>query len=66
MIDPRCRNIIKLFVQSLKDGGNNPTIDSFNKHYMSVVEIKDFNVSINIKPFFKQPMKNKQEAYKNC
>ena len=30
---------------------------------MSLVEIKDFNALINNKPFFHQPVKNKQEAY---
>ena len=30
---------------------------------MSLVEIKDFNVLIDNKPFLYQPMKNKQEAY---
>ena len=30
---------------------------------MSLVEIKDFNELIDNKPFFDQPVKNKQEAY---
>ena len=30
---------------------------------MSLVEIKDFNVLIDNKPFLYQPIKNKQEAY---
>ena len=30
---------------------------------MPLVEIKDFNVLINNKPFFDQQVKNKQEAY---
>ena len=30
---------------------------------MTLVEIKDFNVLIDNKPFFDQPVKNKQEAY---
>ena len=32
------------------------------KYYMPLVEIKDFNVLINNKPFFDQQIKNKQEA----
>ena len=32
---------------------------------MSLVEIKDFNALIDNKPFFDQPVKNKQEAYQN-
>ena len=30
---------------------------------MPLVEIKDFNALIDKKPFFDQPVKNKQEAY---
>ena len=30
---------------------------------MPLVQIKDFNVLIDNKPFFDQPVKNKQEAY---
>ena len=32
---------------------------------MSSVEIKDFNVLTNNKPFSDPPVKNKQEAYEN-
>ena len=38
------------------------TRDSFEKYYMSLVEVKDFNALIDNKPFFDQP-KNKQEPY---
>ena len=34
--------------------------DSFNEYYMSLVEIKDFNVLIENKPFFDQPINSKQ------
>ena len=37
--------------------------DSFDKYYMQLVEIKDFNALIDNKPFFDRPVKNKQEAY---
>ena len=30
---------------------------------MALVEIKDFNASVDNKPFFDQPVKNKQEPY---
>ena len=34
---------------------------------MTLVEIKDFNVLIDNKPFLDQPVKSKQEEYgKNC
>ena len=62
LIDSAFRNINRLFVLSFKNG-NDPTRDSFEKNYMPLVEIKDFNALIENKPFFDQPVKNKQEAY---
>ena len=63
MIDPTFRIINELFVLSFKNAGENPTKNSFDKCYMPLVEIKDFNGLINNKPFFDQPVKNKLEAY---
>ena len=37
--------------------------ETLDKYYMPLVEIKDFNALIDNKPFFDQPVKNKQEAY---
>ena len=36
---------------------------SFSKYYIPKIEIKDFNVLIDGKPFFDIPVKNKEEAY---
>ena len=63
MIDPTFININRLFVLSFKNGNNDPTRDYFDKYYMPLLEIKDFNALIDNKPFFDQPVKNKQEAY---
>ena len=52
-----------MFVLSVKNGNNVPARDSFDKFYMPSVEIKDFNVLIDYKPFFDQTVKNKQETY---
>ena len=52
-----------MFVLSFKNGNNDPTINYFDKYYMRLVEIKDFNALIDNKPFFDRPVKNKQEAY---
>ena len=52
-----------MFVLSLKNGYDDPTRNSFDKYYMSLVEIKDFNALINNKPFFDHPVKNSQESY---
>ena len=63
LIDPTFININRLFVLSFKNGDNDPTRDSFKKYSMSLVEMKDFNVLIDNKPFFDQPVKKKQEVY---
>ena len=62
LIDPTFRSINRLFVRSLKNGNDDPA-SSFDKYYMSLVEIKHFNALINNKPFFDQPIKNTQELY---
>ena len=38
-------------------------IELLSKYYVPSVEIKDFNVLIDGKPFFEIPIKNKEEAY---
>ena len=52
-----------MFVLSFKNGNNDPTRNSFNDYYITLVEIKDSNVLIDGKPFFDQSVKNKQEVY---
>ena len=64
LIDPTFRNINRLFILSFKNGNDDPTRNSFDEYDITLVEIKDFNALINNKPFFDQPVKNKQEAYK--
>ena len=55
-------NINRLFVLSFENGSNILTINYFEKYYILLIEIKDFDVLIDNEPFFDQPMKNKQEA----
>ena len=62
MTDLAFSSINMLFVLSFKNGNNNPTIDFINSYYMPLLEIKDFNVIIENKSFFDQPVKNKQKA----
>ena len=50
---------ISLFVLSFIDDNNDPTRDSFDKYYMPLVQIKDFNALIDNKPFFDHPVKKK-------
>ena len=52
-----------MFVLSFKNGDENPTRRSFDKYFMALVKIKYFIALIDNKPFFYQPVKNKQEAY---
>ena len=52
-----------MFVLSFKNGNNDPTRNFFDKFNIPLVEIKDFNALVDHKPFFDQPLKNKQEAY---
>ena len=63
LIDPTFTNINRLCLLLFKNGNNNPTRNSFDKYYMPLVVIQDFIALINNKPFFDQPVKNKQEAY---
>ena len=52
-----------MFVLFFKNSNNDPTRNYFDKYYMLLVEIKDFNALIDNKQFFDQPVKKKQEAY---
>ena len=47
----------------MKNGNNDPTRYPFNKCHTPLVEIKDFNASIDNKTFFDKPIKNNQEMY---
>ena len=60
LIDPTFTNVNRLFVLSFE---NEDDRTSFSKYYIPKVEIKDFNVLIDKKPFFEVPIKNKEEAY---
>ena len=63
MNDIIIRNINRLFALLLKNDNDDPTRNSFDEHYMPLVEIKDFNALIDNKSIFDQPIKNTQEAY---
>ena len=63
MIDPAYRNINSFFVLLFKLGRNMAARHAFNRHYLPLVKNKDFNTLIGNKPFFDQPINNKQEAY---
>ena len=46
-----------MLVLSFKNGNDDPTRHLFDKYYMPLAEIKDFNALIGNKPFFDQPIK---------
>ena len=60
LIDPTFANVNRLFALSYKNKNNRT---SSSEYYVPEIEIKDFNVLIDGKPFFNIPAKNKEEAY---
>ena len=54
-----------MFVLSFKNGNSDPMRDSFDKHYMPVVEIKDFIALIDNKTFLDHPVKTNKKRMKN-
>ena len=65
MIDPTLRNINRLFVLSFTNGDDDIKRDSFDKYYMSLVEIKDFYALLENKPFLVSPGKTNKKRMKN-
>ena len=59
LIGPIFTNVNRLFVLSFK---NEEDRKFFSNYYVPKVEIKDFNVLIDGKPFFKIPVKIKEEV----
>ena len=68
LIDLTFTNVNKLFVLSFERIEENNVImdhrDSFSHHYVSNVEVKDFNVSIDGINFFDLPVKNEEKPLK--
>ena len=60
LIYPTFTNVNRLFVLTFENEYNRT---SFSKYYVPKVEIKDFNVLNDGKPFFEIHVKNKKEAY---
>ena len=63
MIYPTFMEINWLFGHLLKNWDDDPARDSFDKYYLPLVEIKNFYVLINNKPFFFEQTAKKQAAY---
>ena len=64
LIDPTFTNVSRLFVLSFKnDAANRDNRASNSTYYLPKVQMKDFNVIIDKKSFFDQPVKIEGEAY---
>ena len=62
LIEPRFQGVNRLFVLAIE---NDAQGTSNTRYYIPNVEIKDYNVMIDGKNFFDQPMKNDKVTYKN-
>ena len=62
LIDPSFNNVNRLFVLSFP---NEEDRSSLSKYYLPNVEIKDYNVLIDLQPFYEIPIKNKEQTYKD-
>ena len=60
LIDPTFTNVNRLFVLLFKADDDK---NYFSKHYIPSIEMKDYNVLTDGKPFFEIPVKNKEKAY---
>ena len=62
LIDPSFQGVNRLFVLSFKDDNGQ---ESDKQYYFPTVEIKDYNVMIDGRNFFDQPIKNDLKTYDN-
>ena len=61
LIDPTFTNVNRLFVLTFENEDDRASV---SKYYLRKVEIKDFNVLIDGKPFFEIPAKKKKKHMK--
>ena len=62
LTDPTFNNVNTFFVLAFP---NEEDRTSFSKYYTPSIEIKGYNVLIDLQPFYDIPIKNKEETYKN-
>ena len=62
LIDPSFQGVNRLFILSFENKDDRTV---HTKYYLPTVEIKRYNVMIDEKSFFDQPVKNNQIAYDN-
>ena len=61
LTDLAFRSINRLFVVSFKNRNDDPTRDSFDKYYMLLANIKNFNALIDNKLLFDQLIKTNKK-----
>ena len=65
LIEPSFQGVNRLFVLAFEHDDDNGQRISNKKYYFPNVEIKDYNVIIDGKNFFDQPVRNNKATYKN-
>ena len=51
-----CQGVKRLFVLAYEDGANRVTVDSHRRYFLPRVEIKNYNIKIDGKKFYDQPI----------
>ena len=62
LVEPNFQGVNRLFVLAFE---NDDDRTSDEQHYLPTVEIKDYNIMINVENFFDQPIKNNKVTYDN-
>ena len=59
-IDPSCQGINRLLVLAYEGGDNRVTDDSHRRYFLPRVEIKNYNIEIDGRNFYGQPINNQE------
>ena len=62
LVEPSFQGVNRLFVLAFENDNQRA---SYERHYISTVEIEDYNIMINGEKFFDQPIKNNKVTYEN-
>ena len=65
MLDASYQGVKKLFVLAYndKEGNNQVSIDSYKKHFLPRVKIENYNIEIDEKTFYDQPINDSVKQY---
>ena len=62
LVEPSFQGVNRLFVLAFE---NDKGRTSYEQYYLPIVEIKDYNIMINVENFFDQPIRNNKVTYDN-